>query len=76
MRQYEERGSGALTSHLVTDIETIDNFISSSLSRFVVSVLSTIGISAVLFWLDWKLALFIVLLNPVIIYLSKKWGRR
>ncbi|GLO60395.1 ABC transporter ATP-binding protein [Vibrio sp. MACH09] len=76
MRQYEERGSGALTSHLVTDIETIDNFISSSLSRFVVSVLSTIGISAVLFWLDWKLALFIVLLNPVIIYLSKKMGQK
>lgn len=76
MRQYEERGSGALTSHLVTDIETIDSFISSSLSRFVVSVLSTIGISAVLFWLDWKLALFIILLNPVIIYLSKKMGQR
>lgn len=76
MRQYEERGSGALTSHLVTDIETIDSFISSSLSRFVVSVLSTIGISLVLFWLDWKLALFIILLNPVIIYFSKKMGQR
>ncbi len=76
MRQYEQKGSGALTSHLVTDIETIDSFISSSLSRFVVSVLSTIGISAVLFWLDWKLALFIVLLNPVIIYLSKQMGHR
>ncbi len=76
MRQYEERGSGGLTSHLVTDIETIDKFIGSTLSRFVVSILSTIGISAVLFWLDWKLALFIILLNPVIIYLSKKMGQK
>lgn len=74
MRQYEERGSGGLTSHLVTDIETIDSFIGSTLSKFVVSILTTIGISLVLFWLDWKLALFILLLNPVIIYLSKKMG--
>ncbi|WP_413285911.1 ABC transporter ATP-binding protein [Vibrio sp. MA40-2] len=74
MRQYEERGSGALTSHLVTDIETIDRFIGSTLSRFVVSVLSVIGIAIVLFWLNWTLALFILLLNPLIIYLSNKMG--
>ncbi|MHA2937000.1 ABC transporter ATP-binding protein [Vibrio sp. RC27] len=76
MRQYEQQGSGSLTSHLVTDIETVDNFIGSTLSRFVVSILSTIGISIVLFWLDWRLALFILLLNPIIIYLSKKMGQK
>jgi len=76
MRQYEERGSGGLTSHLVTDIETIDSFIGSTLSRFVVSTLSTLGISAVLFWLDWRLAVFILLLNPFIIFLSRKMGQK
>jgi ATP-binding cassette subfamily B protein/ATP-binding cassette subfamily C protein len=76
MRQYEERGSGGLTSHLVTDVETIDSFIGSTLSKFVVSLLSTIGVALVLFWLDWRLALFIILLNPLIIYLSRKMGQR
>lgn len=76
MREYERQGSGSLTSHLVTDIETVDNFIGSTLSRFVVSILSTIGISIVLFWLDWRLALFILFLNPIIIYLSKKMGQK
>ncbi|WP_375753355.1 ABC transporter ATP-binding protein [Vibrio sp. HN007] len=76
MRQYEERGSGGLTSHLVTDIETIDSFIGSTLSKFVVSLLSTVGVALVLFWLDWRLALFIILLNPVIIYLSRKMGQK
>ncbi|WP_290368768.1 ABC transporter ATP-binding protein [Vibrio marisflavi] len=76
MRQYEDLGSGALTSHLVTDIETIDSFISRTLSRFVVSVISVIGIAVVLFWIDWKLGLFIVLLNPVIVYLSRLMGQR
>ncbi|MEZ8823942.1 ABC transporter ATP-binding protein [Vibrio amylolyticus] len=76
MRQYEERGSGALTSYFVTDIETIDQFIGSALSRFLIAILSTIGIAGVLFWLDWKLALFIVLLNPVIVYLSRLMGQK
>ncbi|WGV98634.1 ABC transporter ATP-binding protein [Vibrio sp. YMD68] len=76
MRQYEERGSGSLTAHFVTDIETIDQFIGSALSRFLIAVLSTLGIAAVLFWLDWKLALFIVLLNPVIVYFSRLMGQR
>jgi len=76
MAQYESLGSGALTSHLVTDIETVDKFISSTLSRFIVSVLSVLGIATVLFWLDWKLALFIVLINPLIVYLSRLMGNR
>lgn len=76
MAQYESLGSGTLTSHLVTDIETVDKFISSTLSRFIVALLSVLGIAAILFWLDWKLALFIVLLNPLIVYLSRVMGNR
>ncbi len=76
MRQYEQKGSGGITSHLVTDIETIDKFMGETLSRLVVSFLSVIGIGAVLLWLDWRLGLFILLMNPVIIFLSKKLGQR
>ncbi|UJF17339.1 ABC transporter ATP-binding protein/permease [Vibrio sp. SS-MA-C1-2] len=76
MQQYEAKGSGGLTSLLVTDIETIDKFIGSSLSRVVISLLSIIGIAGILLWLDWKLALFIILLNPVIVFLSQAMGRR
>ncbi|WP_413113596.1 ABC transporter ATP-binding protein [Thaumasiovibrio sp. DFM-14] len=76
MRQYEEKGSGGITSHLVTDVETIDKFIGDTLSRVVVGVLSIIGIGAVLLWLDWRLGLFILLLNPVIVYLSRIMGQR
>ncbi len=76
MQQYEEKGSGGLTSHLVTDIETIDKFIGSTLSRFVISVLSVIGIGAILLWLNWQLGLFIILMNPVVIFLSRLLGQR
>ncbi|WP_246616422.1 ABC transporter ATP-binding protein [Thaumasiovibrio subtropicus] len=76
MRQYEEKGSGGITSHLVTDIETIDKFIGDTLSRFIVGLLTIVGTAAILLWLDWRLGLFILLLNPVIVYFSKLLGQR
>ncbi len=76
MREFEERGSGGLSSYLVTDIETIDNFIGNSLSRFVVGVLTVFGTAIILLWLDWMLGLFILLVNPLVIFLSRKMGQR
>ncbi len=34
IRQYETRGSGGINAHLITDIETIDQNIGSTLSKF------------------------------------------
>lgn len=76
MKEYEERGSGGVSSHLVTDVETIDSFLGSSLSRFVVGVLTVFGTAIILLWLDWGLGLFILLVNPLVIYLSRKMGQR
>lgn len=75
-KAFESHGSGGVTAQLVTDIETIDSFISSSLSRFLISLLTVIGIAVVLLWLDWRLGLFILLLNPLIIWLSRRMGQR
>ncbi len=75
-KEFETHGSGSINAHLVTDVETIDHFIGSGLSRFLISLLTVIGIGIVLLWLDWRLGLFILLLNPVIIYLSRKMGQR
>ncbi|USD66522.1 ABC transporter ATP-binding protein [Vibrio sp. SCSIO 43136] len=74
--QYETRGSGGINSHLVTDIETIDQFIGSTLSKFIVSLLTVIGTAGVLLWLEWRLGLFILLVNPIVIYFSRKLGSK
>ncbi|BCL69637.1 ABC transporter ATP-binding protein [Vibrio nigripulchritudo] len=72
--QYETRGSGGINAHLITDIETIDQFIGSTLSKFIVSFLTVIGTAGILLWLDWRLGLFILLVNPIVIYFSRKLG--
>ncbi len=76
MKAYETSRSGALASRLVTDVETIDAFIASTVSRLIVSVLSLIGIAGVLFWIHWELALFILFLNPLVITFTTKLARK
>ncbi|MDA0147516.1 ABC transporter ATP-binding protein [Vibrio sp. LaRot3] len=76
IRQYETRGSGGINAHLITDIETIDQFIGSTLSKFLISLFTVIGTAGVLLWLEWRLGLFILLVNPVVIYFSRKLGSK
>jgi ATP-binding cassette subfamily C protein len=76
LSQFETVGAGRVTSHFVTDLNAIDSFLGASVSGLVVSVLTLVGVAAVLFWMHWQLALFILLLNPVVILFSTKLGKR
>lgn len=76
MRQYETQGSGGLNAHLITDIETIDQFIGTTLSKFIISFLTVLGTALVLLWIEWRLGLFILLVNPVVLYFSRRLGQR
>jgi ATP-binding cassette subfamily B protein len=76
MKEYESRGSGGINSHIITDIDTIDKFLGPTLSRFIVSFLTVLGTAGVLLWINWQLGLFILLVNPIVIYFSRKLGNR
>ncbi|MDX1750259.1 MAG: ABC transporter ATP-binding protein [Methylophaga sp.] len=73
--EYETRGSGGISSHFVTDIEVIDNFIGNTISRFIVAVLSIIGTAVILLFLHWQLALLILFMNPLVIYFTMRVGK-
>jgi len=76
MSEYETLGSGTVASHLVTDLDSVDSFLGIATSKFLVAVLSIIGTAVVLLWMHWQLALFILLLNPVVIYVTTVFGRK
>ena len=76
MVEYETLGTGTVASHLVTDVEAVDSFIGSALSKFVVAVLTIIGVAAILLWIHWQLALFILVLNPAVIYFTMLLGKK
>jgi ATP-binding cassette subfamily C protein len=74
--EYESLGSGAVASNFVSDVNTVDEFVGSTVSRFTVAVLTLTGIAGVLLWIHWQLALFILVLNPLVIYFTTVLGRR
>ncbi len=75
MEEYESLGSGKVASRLVTDIDTIDNFLSASISKLLVSLLTLVGVCIVLLLIHWQLALFIIFLNPLVVLFSAKMAR-
>ncbi len=76
MSEYETVGSGAVSSLFVTDLNTIDQFIGETASKVIISALTILGVGVILVWLHWQLALFILLMNPVVIYFTMMMGKR
>lgn len=76
MAEYETLGSGAVASRFVTDLDTLDQFVGTTVSKFLVAVLSIIGTAAILLWVHWQLGLFILLMNPVVVYFTTVLGKR
>jgi ATP-binding cassette subfamily C protein len=74
--EYESLGGGTVTAHLVTDLDTVDKFIGDTLSRFLVAMLTLTGTASILMWMHWKLALLILLFNPLVIYATVQLGKR
>ncbi len=74
--EYETIGSGGFASHFVTDIEVIDQFISATISKFIVAVLSIIGTAIILLWIDWQLALILLFFNPLVILITMRMGKK
>ncbi|WP_319784148.1 ABC transporter ATP-binding protein [Oceanisphaera sp. IT1-181] len=76
LRAFESVGAGSISSHFVTDVETLDKFLGETLSRLLISLLSVIGTAVVLLLLSWQLAIFILLLNPIVVYFSSRLGAK
>ncbi|MFA6192934.1 MAG: ABC transporter ATP-binding protein [Sulfurimonas sp.] len=72
MNEYETLGSGAITANLITDVNTLDGFIITGVSRFVSSVLTLIGVGIVMIVIDPLLGVMILVIQPLIMLISKK----
>ncbi len=76
LSEYELLGSGAVASRLISDVDTIENFISGSVAKLLISILTLVGVSIVLLTIHWQLALFILLLNPFVVFFSSRLARK
>ncbi|MDX1808340.1 MAG: ABC transporter ATP-binding protein [Sulfurospirillaceae bacterium] len=76
INELEYFGSGKSASLMVVDIETIENFLGIFVSRLIISILTMIGVAIVLLMIYWQLALFILILNPVVVVFTTKIAKR
>jgi len=76
MSEYESLGTGTVISHLITDLDTLDNFIGNTISKLLIAILTIIGTAIILLWMHWQLGLFIMFLNPVVIYFTRTVGSK
>lgn len=76
INELEYFGSGKSASLMVVDIETIENFLGIFVGRLIISVLTMIGVAIVLFMIYWQLALFILILNPVVVVFTTKIAKK
>lgn len=76
MASYEALGSGKVITHLITDIDTIEQFLGGALSKLIVSVTTLIGVAAVLIWINPLFGILILIFQPLIMVITRKISSR
>jgi len=64
---YEDKQTGQLMSRTVNDSDLIEQLIAHAVPNVTVSVLTLIGVSSILFSMNWRLALFSMIPIPLIV---------
>lgn len=76
MNEYESLGSGSISTNLITDVNTLDNFIISGISKFTTSILTLMAVAIVIITIHPILGLMIIIIQPLIIFLSRNIVKR
>ncbi|GFK95274.1 putative ABC transporter ATP-binding protein [Fundidesulfovibrio magnetotacticus] len=64
MHFFEERQSGDLINVVSSDVDTLENFLADASTSAIRLVITFAGSFAVLFWIDWRLALLLMAPMP------------
>jgi len=72
---YDTHDTGALLSTLIDDINTIQNFASSSTLGILVDLLTISGMLGLMFWLNWNFALIAVGVAPFLLLFVARFRR-
>lgn len=76
MSAFERLGSGRVVTNLVTDIETIEQFLGNALGKLVVSVATLVGVAVVLLWINPLFGLLILVFQPLIMIVTRRISSR
>ncbi len=72
---YEHRQTGEIMSRVSNDVENIERIFIDGLEALLMAFLTLIGISIILFSLNWKLALLALLPIPILVFVAVLYTR-
>lgn len=71
MKFFNKQPVGKLVTRVVSDIETIESIFSQGLFTIISDLLKMAVIAGVMIWVNWKLALIVFGVLPILIYATK-----
>ena len=76
LAEHDEKRTGDLIGRVTSDIESIQDFITTALLGILTSVLTLLGIVAVMFYLNWRFTLISLSIAPVLFLVVYFFTRR
>ncbi|WP_207687904.1 lipid A export permease/ATP-binding protein MsbA [Desulfonema limicola] len=73
---FQKEKTGVLMSRITNDVNLIREMVSSSVTSLIRDTFSIIGLTCVIFYRDWKMALFAFIILPIAFYPIVEFGRR
>ncbi len=68
---YNKRQTGSLMTRINQDANHLQYFFHDGLPYFIVNIVRIIGIAAIMFAMEWKLAILVIIPSPFIVYYLK-----
>ena len=72
----DKKHSGKFISHLTFDIGMMTNLVSTVILNIAKDTLTLIGLISVMFYQNWRLAIFALIMIPLASYAAKSLGKR
>ncbi|BCK69353.1 multidrug ABC transporter ATP-binding protein [Streptomyces libani subsp. rufus] len=73
---FDRQQRGEVLSRATNDIDNVQQTLQQTLSQIVASLLTIVGVLAMMFWISWLLALVALITVPVSVVVATKVGKR
>jgi ABC-type multidrug transport system fused ATPase/permease subunit len=74
-RFYDRHQTGQLMSRATVDLQSVRFFLGYGLIFFFQHVLTIVGVTAIMLWTDWRLALVALAITPAIVALAYRYSK-
>ncbi len=75
LRYYADHRVGELISRLSSDVTVVRTVLTGNIATVLQQALTLVGAVVVMFWLNWRLTLFIIVLMPLVVVVGTILGR-